>query len=86
MVIRDREGREGVGASGGLKLPDLLVERVHEGESLEQAIDSLFGTNAIGEGLGMSGIMTRKVVTRQTGTEHGVAFALARFLHEALFA
>lgn len=85
VVVLDRQGREGVGASGGLRLPHVVVERIHAGENLEEVIDDLFGTEKVGRGIGMFGVFTKKAVTRQTGTEHGVAFALARFLHPGLF-
>lgn len=85
VVIVDRRGKVGVGASGGLVLPDKVIARIHQGENLEEAIDHLFGTKKIGEGIGMFGIMTRGVVTRTSGVAHGVAFALAPFLHPIVY-
>ena len=86
VVIVDRKGKIGVGASGGLVLPQRVINRIHKGETLEQAIDTLFGTKEIGKGIGMFGLMTNGVVTRTSGVAHGVAFALARFLHRKLYA
>jgi inosine/xanthosine triphosphatase len=85
VVIVDRQGNVGIGSSGGLKLPDAVVRRIEKGENLEQAVDGLFGTKKIGEGMGMFGILTKGVVTRSSGVAHGVAFALARFLHEEIY-
>lgn len=85
VVIVDRQERIGVGASGGLVLPDPIIAAVRQGKTLEEAIDESFGTTRIGEGIGMFGLMTKGVVTRTSGVEHGVAFALARFLHEQLY-
>lgn len=85
VVIIDRKGRIGVGASGGLVLPDQIMKRIHKGETLEEAIDELFGTEQIGEGVGMFGLMTKGVVTRTSGVAHGVAFALAPFLHPQVY-
>lgn len=85
VVIMDREGKEGVGSSGGLVLPEKVVERINQGENLEEVMDDLFGTERIGRGIGMFGLFTKEVVTRSSGTEHGVAFALARFLHPSLY-
>lgn len=85
VVIVDRKGKVGVGASGGLVVPEKVIERINNGENLEQVIDSLFGTKKIGEGIGMFGLMTKGVVTRAQGVAHGVAFALAPFLHPALY-
>ena len=85
VVIIDKKGNIGIGASGGLHLPDAIVNRIHKGKNLEQAVDELFGTDKIGEGIGMFGVMTKGVVTRKEGVAHGVAFALARFLHEDVY-
>lgn len=86
IVIVDKEGNMGIGSSGGLNLPAKVIDRIKNGENLEQAIDALFGTHKIGEGVGMFGIMTKGIVTRAEGVKHGVAFALARFLHPDIFA
>lgn len=85
IVIIDTKGKVGVGASGGLVLPEKVMERIHKGENLEQAVDHFFGTTKIGQGIGMFGLMTKGVVTRSSGVAHGVAFALAPFLHPKLY-
>jgi len=66
-------------------IPKIVTDKINKGVNLEQAIDSLFGTKQIGEGIGMFGIMTKGVVTRAEGVKHGVAFALARFLHKEIY-
>ena len=85
VVIVNRQGRIGVGASGGLVLPQKVMDRIHNGENLEQAIDHIFKTKKIGEGIGMFGLMTCGVVTRAAGVAHGIAFALAPFLHPDVY-
>lgn len=85
VVIFDKKGNFGVGASGGLALPKRVVDKIHKGSNLEKAIDEIFGTRKIGEGIGMFGLMTKRVVTRAEGVKHGVAFALARFLHPHIY-
>jgi inosine/xanthosine triphosphatase len=85
IVIVNRKGDIGVGSSGGLALPNRILKRIHEGKNLEEAVDELFGTHKVGEGIGMFGLMTNNVVTRAAGMKHGVAFALARFLHADLY-
>jgi inosine/xanthosine triphosphatase len=85
VVIVDKKGNIGIGASGGLALPAKIVKRIHKGQTLEEVVDELFGTKRIGRGIGMFGLFTNKVVTRSAGMKHGIAFALARFLHEDLY-
>ncbi|MFH1832770.1 MAG: inosine/xanthosine triphosphatase [Candidatus Levyibacteriota bacterium] len=86
VIIINRKGEIGVGASGGLVLPDKVLSHIQKGKTLEEAIDLIFGTKKIGEGIGMFGLLTKGVVTRREGVKHGVAFALARFLHKNLYA
>lgn len=85
VVIVDKKGTIGIGSSGGLILPKIVVREIQKGKNLEQVIDKLFKTKNIGKKIGMFGIMTKKVVTRAEGVMHGVAFALARFLHKDLY-
>lgn len=85
VVIVDKKGAVGIGTTGGLILPPKIIQEIKKGKNLEQAIDKLFGTKKIGKKIGMFGIMTKKVVTRSEGVRHGVAFALARFLHKDLY-
>jgi inosine/xanthosine triphosphatase len=85
VVIVDKKGNVGIGSSGSLVLPDCVIKRIHKGETLEQSIDALFGTKKIGKGIGMFGVMTKGTVTRTSGVSHGVAFALARFLHPTIY-
>ena len=85
IVIVNNKGDVGIGSSGGLALPDRIIKKIHAGKTLEEAADELFGTKKVGESIGMFGLMTNKVVTRSSGVAHGVAFALARFLHADLY-
>jgi inosine/xanthosine triphosphatase len=85
VVITDKKGAIGIGSSGGLVLPNIVINNIKKGKNLEEAIDELFGTTKIGSGIGMFGIMTKEYVTRASGVEHGVAFALSRFLHKNVY-
>lgn len=85
IVIVNKKGEIGIGSSGGVVLPKKLVAELKKGKNLEQVMDSLFGTQNIGEGIGMFGLFTKGLVTRSSGVKHGVAFALSRFLHKKLY-
>jgi len=85
VVIVNTKGDIGVGATAGIVLPPSVMTKIHAGKNLEEAIDELFGTEHIGEGIGMFGVMSNGVVSRTSGVEQGVAFAVARFLHNDLY-
>jgi inosine/xanthosine triphosphatase len=85
IVIVNKKGDIGIGASGGIVQPDKVIKQILEGHNLEEVMDRLFGTEKIGRGIGMFGIFTKGLVTRSSGVKHGVAFALSRFLHKKLF-
>jgi len=85
VVILDRHDCMGIGASGGLVVPDGFVKKINLGQELEQVIDDVFGTKNIGEGVGMNGLMTKGSVDRTQTINHAVAFALARHLHKNLY-
>jgi inosine/xanthosine triphosphatase len=85
VVIVDRQGQIGIGSSGGLSLPQKVIAKIKDGKTLEEAVDELCHTHKIGRGIGMFGVFTNKSVTRTAGVKHGVAFALARFLHPELY-
>ncbi|OGH10492.1 MAG: hypothetical protein A2857_00800 [Candidatus Levybacteria bacterium RIFCSPHIGHO2_01_FULL_36_15] len=85
VVVVDRNGDIGIGSSGGVVMPEKIIKRIKKGENLSQAIDATFGTKNIGKGIGMFGVFTKGAVTRTKAVEHGVAFALSRFLHKNLY-
>lgn len=85
IVIIDKKGNLGIGSSGGLIQPRIVMDKILKGESLEEVVDKLFGTQKIGRGIGMFGLFTKGLVTRADGVKHGVAFALSRFLHKDLY-
>jgi inosine/xanthosine triphosphatase len=85
VVIIDRNGKVGIGSSGGFVLPSRIIKDIETGKTLEESMDGLFNTRNIGEIVGTTGVFTRGLVTRTDGVKHGVAFALARFLHDELY-
>ncbi len=85
IVIINKTGEMGIGSSGGVVLPKKLIKEINKGKNLEEVMDSLFGTEKIGRGIGMFGLFTKGLVTRSSGVKHGVAFALSRFIHKDLY-
>ncbi len=84
-VVVDRQGREGMGGSLSMPLPDLVAARIRAGEELGHAMDAI--ANAVGtkRGRGAVGILTAGLIDRQGAYEPMVAYALAPWLAPALF-
>jgi inosine/xanthosine triphosphatase len=85
VVIANSKEDTGIGISAALFLPEKITRHILDGKTLNDAIDKEFGTNNIGKGIGAYGIFTKGTVTRASGMEDAIAFALSRFLHNNLF-
>ena len=85
-VVVDRDGREGMGGSLSMPLPDAVSARIRAGEELGHAMDAI--ANAVGtkHGRGAVGILTAGLIDRQRAYEPMVAYALAPWLAPAFFA
>ena len=84
-VVVDREGREGVGGSLSMPLPDQVATRIRQGEELGHAMDAVAHTTGTKTGRGAVGILTAGLVDRQRAYEPMVAYALAPWLAPELF-
>lgn len=78
-----RDGREGIGGSLALTLPERVAALVRDGMELGHAMDMVSGTHNVKQGAGAVGMLTRGLVTRQQAYEVLVAYALAPLLGEA---
>lgn len=85
-VVVDRHGREGVGGSLSMPLPDGVAARIRAGEELGHAMDAEARTTGTKTGRGAVGILTAGLVDRQRAYEPMVAYALAPWLAPELFA
>ncbi|HEV2340147.1 MAG TPA: inosine/xanthosine triphosphatase [Patescibacteria group bacterium] len=82
IVIVDKKGKEGVGVTGGVMVPDAIMKRVEKGQDLRDAIFDLYNIRDAGLNSGVVGIVTKSYVIRSEALRHGIAFALSPFLHE----
>jgi inosine/xanthosine triphosphatase len=80
-----RDGREGVGGSMVLPLPDRVAARLRAGEELSHAMDAEAQTQGTGVGVGAVGILTAGLFDRQRAYEVLVGYALAPFLAPAFY-
>ncbi len=79
-AIAAADGREGVGGSLAMPLPDAVARAVRDGLELGHAMDRLTGEHDTKRGAGAVGILTAGLVDRQRAYEVLVTYALAPFL------
>lgn len=84
-VVVHRDGREGVGGSLAIPLPDPVAEMIREGEELGHAMDRLVSTRGTKYGKGAVGILTAGRIDRQGAYEVLVTYALSPFLTPELY-
>lgn len=77
------DGREGVGGSLAMPLPERVARLVREGMELGHAMDRVTGVHDVKRGAGAVGILTAGLVNRQEAYEVLVAYALAPLLGDA---
>lgn len=79
-AVVSADGREAVGGSLSLRLPDAVAALVRQGMELGHAMDALTGQRDVKRGAGAVGILTAGLVTREQAYETLVAYALVPFL------
>lgn len=85
IIIINKKGTIGIGTSGGLQVPDSIIEKIKSGEKLTDIGDKLFNTHLIGKGMGIVGYFTKGLVPRRSAVEHGAALAIAKFINASLY-
>ncbi len=84
-VVVHRDGREGVGGSLAMPLPDAVAAMIRDGEELGHAMDRLVAERGTKHGKGAVGILTAGRIDRQAAYEVLVTYALAPFVKPALY-
>jgi inosine/xanthosine triphosphatase len=79
-AVVGRDGRQGLGGSLAMPLPQGVAELVRGGMELGDAMDAMTGERDVKRGAGAVGILTRGLVTRQEAYEALIAYALVPFL------
>ena len=70
----------GRGAGPRLELPRRITERLDAGEELGPVMDDILGTEGIAENEGAAGVLTARIITRESALRHAVAGAVAPFV------
>lgn len=84
-VVVHRDGRDGVGGSLAMPLPEAVARMVRDGEELGHAMDRLVAARGTKHGPGAVGILTDGRIDRQGAYETLVTYALAPFVTPALY-
>jgi inosine/xanthosine triphosphatase len=84
-VVVHRDGREGVGGSLAMPLPEGVAAMIRDGEELGYAMDRFANERGTKHGKGAVGILTAGRIDRQAAYEVLVTYALAPFVTPALF-
>jgi|SRR5690348_5091555 inosine/xanthosine triphosphatase len=84
-AVVDGGGREGVGGSLAMPLPQSVARLVRSGMELGDAMDRLTGERNTKQRQGAVGILTAGLVDRQAAYEIILTYALARFLTPELW-
>jgi inosine/xanthosine triphosphatase len=85
-VVVHRDGRESVGGSLAMPLPDAVAAMVRAGTELGHAMDALVAERGTKHGKGAVGILTAGRIDRQAAYEVLVTYAMAPFVTPALYA
>jgi inosine/xanthosine triphosphatase len=80
VVIVDRNGREGIGGTGRLPLPEAIAEQVLAGRELGPLMDELLGEENVKQKGGAVGALTAGLVPRSETFAVAVAYALGPFV------
>jgi inosine/xanthosine triphosphatase len=84
-VIVDANGREGIGGSLAIRLPEGVATLVRSGLELGDAMDAVTGRSDDKHQAGAVGILTAGIIDRQEAYEVIVAYALAPFVSPELW-
>lgn len=85
-VVVHRDGREGIGGSLAMPLPDAVARMIRGDAELGHAMDALVAEVGTKHGKGAVGILTAGRIDRQGAYEVLVTYALAPFVTPELYA
>ena len=85
-AIIDRQGHLTLGHGAGFCLPPEIIEAVHSGSTLGDAMSKLSGIERIGNNIGAIGFLSKNVLNRTELTEQAVLMALIPRIRSDLYA
>ncbi|RLV59063.1 non-canonical purine NTP phosphatase [Parashewanella curva] len=84
-IVIDDLKQQRINRSAALPLPEIVYQKLTQGEELGNVMDDLFGTENIKQKGGAIGLLTQGLATRQSTYEQAITLAMAPFIHQDLF-
>ncbi|WP_375752679.1 inosine/xanthosine triphosphatase [Vibrio sp. HN007] len=84
MVIESKDKR-GESRSASLMLPPVVIEKLHEGKELGDAMDEVYSTENIKQKGGAIGLLTNHLLTRSSVYHQALILALIPFINSEQF-
>lgn len=85
VVILERSGKQGIGQSIRIPIPDSFMPDIHAGKELGQVIDEYFGEVNAKQGKGYVGLVTNNVIDREKMVRDAVVAALIAIANPTVF-
>lgn len=79
------DGTRGDGASARVELPEMIAERIRDGEELGPVIDDVLGEDGIKKSIGTMGVLTDRYLTRKKAFKPAIKTSLSKFLRPDLY-
>jgi len=80
VVALDQHGKIGRGCGTKLEIPAIIALELKQGKELGPVMDAYLGMHDVKKKHGAVGTFTNNMITRQEAFEHGLIYALAKFV------
>lgn len=84
-LVVDRNGKIGMGSSSRLEIPPRVMEYIHNGVEMADALTDLTGIKDIRSNQGIMGLLSNGLLPRDVCEVHGIIFAFSSFISEATY-
>lgn len=85
VVVVERSGKQGIGQSMRIPIPDSFMPEIHAGKELGHVCDEYFGQENVKQGKGYVGLVTNNVIDREHMTKDAVIAALISIVNPTIF-
>lgn len=81
VVVRSSQGKEGIGSSIAMSIPDNIMALIRNGQELSEATDTVFKATESGKKQGFVGLMSDNAITRASSTQGAVIAAISACIY-----